>query len=95
MKDGLNFYSQTQFLHGIDGRPVIVCLLVLRLVEDVGEAALATVLAVKVGGHEHPSTTLLIGALAAQTCDLAILINLHNTHTPLQISMADKAATLH
>merc|ERR1711893_346639 len=52
------------------------CLLVLRLVENIGQAALATVLAVKVGGHEHTCTTLLIWALTAQTGDLAILINL-------------------
>ena len=51
-------------------------LLVLGLVEDVCEAALSTVLTVKVGGHEHTSSTVLIGALTAQTDDLAILIDL-------------------
>merc|ERR1719430_1702738 len=51
-------------------------LLVLRLVEHVGEPALATVLTVEVGSHENSSTTLLSGTLTAETVDLAIVVNL-------------------
>merc|ERR1711894_542565 len=51
-------------------------LLVLGLVEHVGKTALATVLAIEVGGHEDSSTTLLSGALAAQTVDLAVVVHL-------------------
>merc|ERR1719198_2917349 len=51
-------------------------LLVLRLVEHVGEPALATVLTVEVGSHENSSTTLLSRALTTETVDLAIVINL-------------------
>merc|ERR1719348_2278094 len=51
-------------------------LLVLGLVEHVGETALATVLTVEVGSHEDTSAALLGGALAAQTVDLAIVVNL-------------------
>merc|ERR1719209_1093780 len=51
-------------------------LLVLGLVEHVGEAALATVLTVKVRGHEDSGTALLGRALTTQTVDLAIVVNL-------------------
>merc|ERR1719178_561586 len=51
-------------------------LLVLRLVEHVGEPALATVLTVKVGSHEDSSTTLLSRTLTAETVNLAIVVNL-------------------
>merc|ERR1719398_120580 len=51
-------------------------LLVLRLVEHVGEPALATVLTVEVGSHENSSTTFLSRALTTETVDLAIVINL-------------------
>merc|ERR1719234_2060673 len=51
-------------------------LLVLGLVEHVGETTLAAVLTVKVSSHEDSSTTLLSGALAAQTVDLAVVVNL-------------------
>lgn len=55
-------------------------LLVLRLVEAVGEAALSTVVPIKVAGHEHASATLISWALTTQTVDLAIFVNLgkHN-----------------
>merc|ERR1719234_827277 len=51
-------------------------LLVLGLVEHVGETTLAAVLTVKVSSHEDSGTALLSGALAAQTVDLAIVVNL-------------------
>merc|ERR1719474_2414613 len=51
-------------------------LLVLGLVEHVGKTALATVLAIEVGGHEDSSTTFLSGALAAQTVNLAVVVHL-------------------
>merc|ERR1719397_1007214 len=51
-------------------------LLVLRLVEHVGEPALATVLTVEVGSHENSSSTLLGRALTTETVDLAIVVNL-------------------
>ena len=50
--------------------------LVLGLVEDVGEAALAAVLPVEVGRHEHAGTALLGRALAAQAVDLAVVVHL-------------------
>merc|ERR1719341_2014177 len=51
-------------------------LLVLGLVEHVGETALAAVLAIEVSSHEDSSAALLSRALTAQTVDLAIVINL-------------------
>merc|ERR1719209_1783196 len=51
-------------------------LLVLGLVEHVGETALAAVLAVKVSSHEDSSAALLSRTLTAQTVDLAIVVNL-------------------
>merc|ERR1719209_901862 len=51
-------------------------LLVLRLVEHVGETALAAVLTVEVSSHEDSSAALLSRALTAQTVDLAIVVNL-------------------
>merc|ERR1719209_1553402 len=51
-------------------------LLVLGLVEHVGETALAAVLTVEVRGHEDSSSALLSRALTAQTVDLAIVVNL-------------------
>lgn len=56
-------------------------LFLLWLIVDIGKAALATVLSVKVGGHENTSATVLIGTLTAQTCDLAILINLQTSYS--------------
>lgn len=50
--------------------------LVLWFVEAVSQAALPAVMTVKVAGHEHPGSTLISGTLAAQTVDLAVLINL-------------------
>ena len=46
------------------------------LVENIGEATLAAVLPVKVGGHEDASATLLGGTLAAQPTDLAVVVHL-------------------
>merc|ERR1719154_221445 len=51
-------------------------LLVLGLVEDVGQTALAAVLAVEVGSHEDAGAALLGGALAAEAGDLAVVVNL-------------------
>ncbi len=51
-------------------------LLVFWFVVDVGEAALATILSVKMGGHEDTSSAVIIGAFTSQTGDLAVLINL-------------------
>lgn len=48
----------------------------LGLVENVGEVAAAAVLAVVHGSHEDTSTALGLGALAAETLDLAIAVNL-------------------
>lgn len=55
-------------------------LFVLRLVEAVGEAALSTVVPIKVAGHEHASATLISGALTTQTVDLAVFVNLRKHH---------------
>lgn len=46
------------------------------LVKDVGQMAATAVLAVVHGSHEDTSTALGLGALAAETLDLAIAINL-------------------
>lgn len=51
-------------------------LLLLVLVEGVGQAALAAVLAVKVVGHEDASAALTVGALAAKAGDLAVVVDL-------------------
>ena len=51
-------------------------LLLLGLVEDEGEAALAAVLTIKVRGHEDTGTAVVVGALTTQTRDLAVLVNL-------------------
>ena len=69
-------------------RLIVMCLLVLGLVEDVCEAALAAVLAVKVGGHEDTCTTLLVGALTAQTGNLAVLVNLDVTQHRLMLNIS-------
>ena len=53
-------------------------LLVFRLVKDIGQAALATVLPVKVGCHEGSCSTVFIGALPTETSDLAVLVNLQH-----------------
>merc|ERR1719312_119878 len=49
---------------------------ILRLIEDVGEAALAAVLPVEVRGHEDASPTFLCRALTAQPVNLAVVIHL-------------------
>ena len=51
-------------------------LLLLGLVEDEGEAALAAVLSVKVGRHEDPRAAVLVGTLAAQARYLPVLVHL-------------------
>ncbi len=51
-------------------------LLLVGLVEDIGETALAAVLAVVVAGHENTSTALFGGALATDAGDLAVVIDL-------------------
>merc|ERR1719312_2050547 len=49
---------------------------ILRLIEDVGEAALSAVLPVEVRSHEDASPTLLCRALTAQPVDLPVVIHL-------------------
>jgi len=51
-------------------------LFILGLVEDIGEATLATILAVEHGGHEDAGSTLLGGTLASETVDLAVVVDL-------------------
>merc|ERR1719508_82880 len=51
-------------------------LLVLGLVEDIGQSALSAVLAVKMCSHKHTSSTLLGRALPPQTVDLAVVVDL-------------------
>ena len=51
-------------------------LLVLRLIEHIGQPTLPAVLTVVVGSHEDPGTTLLGGTLASQTVDLAVVVHL-------------------
>merc|ERR1739845_150587 len=51
-------------------------LLVLRLIKDVGEAALPAVLTVVVGGHEDAGAALLGRALSPQTVDLPVVVDL-------------------
>lgn len=51
-------------------------LLVLRLVEAVGQAALPAVMAVKVARHEHAGAALVSGTLAPQAVDLPVLVHL-------------------
>ena len=48
----------------------------LLVFEDVGQAALAAVLPVEVGGHEDASSALLAGTLATEPGDLAVGVNL-------------------
>lgn len=51
-------------------------LLVLRLVEAVGQAAFAAVMAVEVTRHEDASAAFVSRTLAPQTVDLTVLIHL-------------------
>merc|ERR550525_383410 len=51
-------------------------LFILRLVEDVGEPALAAVLTVEHGGHKDAGAALFGRALAPQTVDLAVVVDL-------------------
>lgn len=55
--------------------------LVLGLVEAVGETALAAVVPVEVAGHENASAALVSWALATQTVDLSVLIDLTGRET--------------
>ena len=56
-------------------------LLVLRLVEAVGEAALSTVVSVEVARHEHTGAALVRRALPSQTVDLPVLVHLRTENT--------------
>lgn len=56
-------------------------LLVLRLVEAVGEAALAAVMAVKVACHEDAGAALIGGTLAPQPVDFSVLVDLQTVQT--------------
>ena len=51
-------------------------LLVFRLVEDIGQAALPAVLTVVVGGHEDTGPALLGRTLSPQTVDLPVVVHL-------------------
>lgn len=53
-----------------------ICLLVLRLVEAVGEAALPAVMAVKVARHEDAGAALVSRTLASQPMDFSVLVHL-------------------
>merc|ERR1719308_195049 len=55
---------------------VLPRLLLLGLVEDVRQAALAAVLPVVVGGHEDAGAALLGGTLAPQAVDLPVVVDL-------------------
>ena len=56
-------------------------LLVLRLVEAVGQAALPTVVSVEVAGHKNTGAALVCWALPAQTVDLPVLVHLNRKHS--------------
>lgn len=58
-----------------------VSLLVLRLVEAVGQAALAAVVAVKVARHEDTCAALVGRALTSQPVDFAVLVDLQEEKT--------------
>ena len=51
-------------------------LFILGLVEDIGEATLAAILAVEHGSHEDAGSTLLGGTLTSQTVNLAVVVDL-------------------
>jgi hypothetical protein len=57
----------------INPNPVLIHLL---LVEDVGEVAATTVLAILHGSHEDTGTASVAGALASKALDLAIRVDL-------------------
>lgn len=59
-----------------------VSLLVLRLVEAVGQAALAAVMAVKVARHEDACTALVCRTLTSQPVDFAVFIDLREEKIP-------------
>ena len=61
--------------------------LVVWLVEDVRETALAAVLSIEVRRHEDTCSALLVRTLATQTRDLAVLVDLKQKHkNTLQLS---------
>ena len=62
--------SSQRLQHGGDS------LFILGLIEDIGEATLAAILAVEHGGHEDTGSTFLGGTLAPQTVDLAVVVDL-------------------
>merc|ERR1719265_375927 len=49
---------------------------IISLLDEVGKVALATIVAVEVHGHEDSRAAELVRALAAETCDLVIGIDL-------------------
>lgn len=51
-------------------------LVILRLVEDDGQSALAAVLSVRVRGHEDAGAALFVAALLSLSGDLVVLIDL-------------------
>lgn len=55
---------------------ILLASLLLLLAEDEGETALAAVVTVLVGSHEHSGSAVLAGALATQALDFAIVIDL-------------------
>lgn len=65
-----------------------VSLLVLRLVEAVGQAALAAVVAVKVACHEDAGAALFSGTLAPQPVDFAVLIDLREEKRRLRLQVS-------
>lgn len=58
------------------GKLALVAASLFGVVENVGQVATTTVLAVVHGSHEDTGTALLSRALTAQTLNLAITVNL-------------------
>lgn len=55
-------------------------LLVLGLVEAVGQAALPAVVTVEVARHEHAGAALVSRTLAPQPVDFTVLVHLEEEH---------------
>lgn len=75
------------------------CLLVLRLVEAVGEAALPAVVTVEVARHEDAGAALVGRTLTPQAVDLTVLIHLQgrdrNTEAAAaQLDMSNKSGLI-
>jgi len=66
---GINFSSPRSPTKSLLSRLVL-------LAKDVGQMAAAAVLAVLHGSHEDTSTASIVGALAAETLDLAVAVDL-------------------